>query len=147
MTCSSVLQNSQLLLILLLLKNYSSHISTFILLPPTIMRSSFKGRLEGKGQKYIKQRMMSYKIISHSNSNEIKGRNYRFKFLDDDIGIGASSVQCKRESWVSNTNSERMSHMHTKLNSNADWHNKVDHREGIQLDIQNSHHSLQSIIL
>ena len=68
-------------------------------------------------------------------------------FLDDIGYIKCTHVLARKKGKQSDTNSERMSHMHTKLNSNAHWHNKVDHRECIQLDIQNGHHTLQSIIL
>ena len=47
----------------------------------------------------------------------------------------------------SDTNQESMCHMHTKLNSNAHWHNKVNDGDCIQLDIQNCHHTLYNIIV
>lgn len=37
--------------------------------------------------------------------------------------------------------------MNTKFNSNSHGHDKIDNRDGVQLDIQNCHHALQNIIL
>lgn len=51
-------------------------------------------------------------------------------------------IECKRD-----TDRESMSHMHTKLNSNAHWHNKVNNRDCIQLYIQNCHYTLYSVVL
>jgi len=56
------------------------------------MKSSFKERLAGGGRNICKTENDELQNYFSLNSTEIKGRNDRFKFLDD-LGIGASCVQ------------------------------------------------------
>lgn len=45
------------------------------------------------------------------------------------------------------TDRESMCQMNTKFNSNSHRHDKIDDRDCVQLDMQNCHHALRSMIL